>query len=902
MEDLETIAERIWGYGRSVFMPIDLLVHYSQSDDSEELCEAIVADCDGAMGIEEMTRRLGNLAREIDGSTGLGEPRLHRDYFSRGFSRILEEAWKQAPGFAGRRGRAGVEEVQRALMWRIEAVESASIRWAMRRLDEGKGDALFDKRGLLKLGGFDETCTRMLEGAAEMAASQGNSFLGTPHLVAMMAAVRDSVIWRSASARGLEPRRLREELIRLIGTKPDPIPSFLLGRKTLTPRMIRMLQRATSGSQEAVSEADLVEAFLEDGGSSLELMQALGLEESLREALGEPRVLADVEPVEAAIRHASKGRATPTLEMLGRDLTEEALSGRLPQIVGRQRELRRVCNILMRREQRNPLLTGEAGVGKTALAVGLAQLIASGEAPAPLRDYRVVEINGASLVGGTSYRGDLEARISSLLEEASRQVILFVDEAHAVFSPRSGRSSPAEIPNHFKRALASGQIAVIGATTEDEYRRWFEQDPALKRRFERIDVEEPDRETVQHILNELIPQFESAYDVEVGEDAVDAAIELSTVYLPERRLPDKAKKVLMDACIARANPLGGDSARQEGDGGVVGRREVAEQIHLATSIPMERLLEEKARWWKDLDRRLKAKVIGQDRALEDTAHLLVASRLRKQGVGRPLATMVFSGPAGVGKKETARTLAEEVYGDQRALLSIDMSDFQQSHALSRLIGSPPGYVGYEDQDCLVTPLRQRPGRVILLESFDRAHHSIQDRLLKVIESGEIVDTQGHRADASHAIFVLTLDGRRGSASSTSIGFGARSADRRDGWTRLEAQFSSTLVERLRGRVDGVVEFRSLDADPDAGSLAVLEARLGRLCERVEQEYDLNVEVSEELKTVLERRVGQMSTVAAIDAVVEEEIMRPLARYLLGARESTGLVLGWDGDEIAIDGS
>ncbi len=506
-EVMETLQHALAELDRRMFLPLDLMVVLLDRG-HDELARLVAFGTEGVVAADEVVQRLRVLAAEIEEEQDeLKElPELKRSSFSRGFTRILEEAWQQCR--AREQQRLTESDLVRSVVWRAEAVESASIRWAIRRLSEGKGDSLFDERGLLRMNAFDTTCTGILEGAMKLAASHGTSFLGTPHLVAMMASIRDSVVWRSATARGLEPRRLREELLRLIGSKPESIPEFLVGRKTLTPRMIRMLQFSVQHADgNEVEEGDLVEAFLADGGSSLELVQALGLEKEIRNALGEPRILAGSVPVDAAIQFASQRRASPTLDMLGRDLTEEALSGRLPQIVGREKELKRAFNILMRREQRNPLLTGEAGVGKTALAIGLAQHIASGQGPAKLRGHRVIEINGASLMSGTSYRGDLEARIKSLIEEASQEVILFIDEAHAVFSPRSGSNTPAEVPNHFKSALASGTIAVVGATTEAEYRRWFEQDPALKRRFELIEVEEPEESLVRHILDSLAPEL-----------------------------------------------------------------------------------------------------------------------------------------------------------------------------------------------------------------------------------------------------------------------------------------------------------------------------------------------------------------------------------------------------------
>ena len=907
-EIFEILEDRLAELGRSMFLPLDLLVVLLERNHGS-LARLIAVGTEGVVESDDVARRLRVLAGEVDTDAEVDTQRPERclSNFSRGFSRILREAAEQAEDRGADRLRES--DLVRSVVWRAEAVESASIRWAIRRLGEGEGDALFDERGLLKLNVFDKACTGILEGAMKLAASHGTSFLGTPHLIAMMASIRDSVIWRSAEARGLEPSRLREELIRLIGSKPEPIPEFLIGRKTLTPRMIRMLQASASDDDHnRVGEHDLVEAFLDDGGSSLELVQALGLESEIRNALGEPRVLAGTQPVEAAIEFASERRASPTLDTLGRDLTQEALAGQLPTIVGRKRELTRVFNVLMRREQRNPLLIGEAGVGKTALAVGLAQHIAAGRGPEKLSGYRVIEINGASLMSGTSYRGDLEARIESLLEEASRSVILFIDEAHAVFSPRSGSNTPGEVPNHFKRALASGKIAVVGATTQDEYRRWFEKDPALKRRFESIEIQEPERPLVRDILASLVPELEEEYGVEISERATEEAIELSVRYLPEQRLPDKAKKLVMDACIARANPmcddLEGESMGVADDRGdaeatpTVDRRDIARQVHLKTSIPMNRLLTGEINWWEGLEQRLTDAVVGQDKAMRQVARVLVGSRLKSGDTPRPLSVLAFVGPGGVGKATAARALAQEVFGDRRALIRLDMTDYQQSHALSRLIGSPPGYVGYEDADMLVTPLRKRPSSVVLLEDFDRAHPHIQDRLLRLIEEGQLGDSQGRRADATNAVFVLTMT-TESAVSTEPIGF-ASSSSGDDGVP--DEVSDDPVFERIERRVDGVVSFAGLSDDGHAGVAALLRSLLERFADNLKDEYGVDVEITDQVIDVLDDKVRNCSETRQVESVVEELVVEPTVRRLLGSDGVRDLAIVWDEDvdEIVVD--
>ena len=883
---------------RTMFLPLDLLVVLLERGHTE-LAEVVADGTEGHVEAEDVLSRLRSLAHEIEEEPSASGPSLERACFSRGFSRILHEAWMHTEG---RRKRAVDErDLLRSVMWRAEAVESASVRWAIRRLGEGGGDVLFDKRGMLRAEVFDASMWSVLQGSMKIAAANGTPFLGTPHLIAMLCSVKNTTLWLSATARGLEPSRLREELLRLIGTKPSPIPEFHIGRKTLTPRMVRMLSGAVRAANDGlVGELEIVDSFLDDGGSSLELVQALGLESEVRRALGEPRVLQEALPVEAAIQLGASRRATPTLDLLGRDLTEEAMEGKLPEIVGRQTELQRVINVLLRKEQRNPLLTGEAGVGKTALAVALAQRIVAGKVPRQLQGHRLVEINGASLMSGTSYRGDLESRIKGLLEEASRNTILFIDEAHAVFAPRAGSHAPAEIPNHFKSALASGDIAVVAATTESEYRRWFEQDPALKRRFERIEVPEPELELVHDILTALVDEMQREYEVEVDPDAVSAAIDLSVRYLPEQRLPDKAKKLLMDACIARANNL---VARGEDEEMRVGRADVGRQVQMKTGIPLDRILRGEINWWVGIEERLAEQVVGQDEPIRDVARALVSGRLKRGRGHRPMSVLAFVGPAGVGKGTLARAVTEEVFGDPRALLRLDMTDFAEPHSISRLIGSPPGYVGYEDEDMLVTPLRRRPSSVVLLEDFDRGHPRIQERLLRLLAEGEIADTRGYAADASNAVFILTIQTAQG-RSTGKIGFGSDEPGGGGGGGDLLRAHDANLADRLAEYVDATIAFRDLGGSAGSPALQLVEQRIESFVLAMKEEYAIDVEIAVELADELKRRARLIRDARSIDELTESLLYSPVTDAMLGDGCATHVVLHWraeSGDVVVIPG-
>lgn len=908
---LEECVEWLQNVGRSLFLPIDLVVVLLRAN-HEELGEQLAKASRGSGGTEDILHDLETLARRVDRELG-GKPELRAKNFSLGFTGILEDAlsWAREAGW----DRISEDDLARVVRWRAEVQESASVRWAVRQLAAPGGERLFDAEGVLKPTAFVDQTWKSMQEAMQLASQSGMPFLGTPHLIAVLCSIRDSILWRVAESCGVDPRKLREELLRIVGVRTPPQSVFLLSRRTMTPRLVRMLTYASDRAHNTtgrIVEIDIIEGFLKDGGSSLELIKALGLESELRSLLGDPKVLQGA-TVEKPERRDPTGSvsSSPMLDLLGRDLTADAKAGKLPIILGRERELTRIINVLMRSEQRNPLLTGEAGVGKTALAIALARRIQTGHVPDRLKDYRVVEINGASLIGGTSYRGDLEARIKALLSEAQEKVILFVDEAHAVFAPRSGSGQPAEVPNHFKAALATGDIAVVAATTEGEYHRWIEQDPALKRRFERIDIPEPTKELTHAILEGLVSVFEEDYEVTILPEAVKAAVELSVNYLPEQRLPDKAKKLLMDAAISTSIECYSDGPSQRKmiplqrdttdipldtpDKKVcppVGREEVAKQITLKSGIPLDRLVHGEKGWWVGLSERLRPYVAGQDSTVSETARALVSGRLRAGMSRGPQAVFVFVGPPAVGKVELAKALAKEVYADDRALIRLNMSDFQEGHALSRLIGTPPGYVGYQDEDALVTPLRRKPSSVVLLEDFDCSHPRIRDRFLALFEDGAIADTRGMIATARHAIFVLTVNTPAGNDEGH-IGFSSSSTtpNANDRARHVLERHAPELARKLKGYPHHVILFRSAASDQGLLLSALFEQRLARFRASLLETYGLQLDIEPSIEEGIRNDVCALTDARDLDQLFTIRLIEPVTHQLLRGHDENTIVIG-----------
>lgn len=881
---LEACLQWLQSIERGMLLPIDLIAVLMQRGDPA-LLRTIARITRGRDDAEGLVDQLQTLARRVD-RQGDPTPKLHIEHFSLGLVGILDDALAWARE-AGRR-RIDEPDIVRVVRWRAELQDSASVRWALRQLAQPGDERLFDADGALRGPAFASVLWSHLQAGMLLAHQAGMPFLGTPHAMAAVASHEGGPMARAARKAGVDPIRLRDELLRIVGKREPGQPPFTLGRRTLTPRLVRMMMVAAErlpNPGDSIGETEFLEAFLEDGGTSLDLVNELGIGPHLRAELSATRIHAadaDLPPGAASERPALA--AASVLDQLGRDLTAEARDGKLPTVLGREAELQRVINVLLRQEQRNPLLTGEAGVGKTALAAALAQRIVDGTVPKRLRNMRVVELNGASLVGGTSYRGELEARIRAILAEAEDNVLLFMDEAHAVFSPRLSSGQPAEVPNHFKSALAAGRIAVVAATTEAEYHRWIEQDPALQRRFERIVVPEMSPELTARILRDLAPEYEEAYEVPIAPESVDAAIELSTRFMPESALPDKAKKLFMDSVIAvssdlAARPTTGAMPRIHGEGTpsrrMVVRADVAAEVARKTGIPLDRILGSSSpAWWHALRLRLQPQTLGRNRVVETLTRTLMEARLRdpkQHGVPTSLALV---GPVGSGRTRLARALATELFGSDDALLHLDLSDYQEAHSISRLIGTAPGYVGYQDEDALVTPLRRRPASVVLLQAFHLAHPRVQERFLRLFAEGSIADMRGLRADARHAVFLLTID--TAEASHGRIGFGG--SHRRSSLDTLPRD-TQELLERLGDVGVTPIDFTET-GDLESYLDQWLEEQLQTLAANLASEFNQPLNVDEDTRALFRQRALQRGTTQGLDRLLRELVLDPLTDRLL----------------------
>jgi ATP-dependent Clp protease ATP-binding subunit ClpC len=493
---------------------------------------------------------------------------------------------------------------------------------------------------------------------------------------------------------------------------------------------------------------------------------------------------------------------TPTLDEQGRDLTQLAKDGQLSRIVGREAEIRAVMKTLVRRLKANPLLLGDPGVGKTAVVEGVAQRLAAEDAPERLSDLRIIELSMGSLVAGTKYRGTFEERLKEIVRECRENpgIVLFIDEIHTLVGAGRTEGGSLDAANILKPALARGEINVIGATTIDEYRKSFESDSALDRRFQPIDVKEPTEEDTEALLRALAPDYEAHHGVDIQPEALKACVKMSVRFVPNRRLPDKALDLIDEACADAS--LGGHQA--------VTPRIVARIVSERTGIPVHDLTTAERTRILGIESFLKERVIGQDEAVSQVGNAVRMARSGLRDPGRPRGVFLFVGASGVGKTELAKALSDFLFPEGDALIRVDMSEYSEKFTGSRLIGAPPGYSGHGEEGQLTGPIRRQPYSVVLLDEFEKAHPDVQAMFLSLFDEGVLTDSEGRRVNAREAYFVITTNAGSELSGQSKLGFGGASASGRDqlALERLKKWFRPELLNRI----DDTVLFNALQPD------------------------------------------------------------------------------------------
>ena len=704
---------------------------------------------------------------------------------------------------------------------------------------------------------FSQRAETAIEKARLAARDLGHSTVGTEHLVLGILAESEGLGARILLRRGLELPALRRAVQELEGAGAPGGP--VLGLSEHARRAVETAAAEAEALRQGFigTEHLLLGVLRQPDCGGARALRALGADlndiyTDIAAIFGHP--VSRDRPQLGTVRGVRRTE-TRVLDQYSRDLTALAAAGSLDPVVSRGEEIRRAVQILSRRSKNNPVLVGEPGVGKTAVAEGLAR----GEAPEPLRRKRIVSLDVPALLAGTKYRGDFEERVKSVLRDVKKagDVILFIDELHTIIGAGSAEGA-IDAANILKPALGRGEVQIIGATTPEEYRRHIEKDAALERRFQPVQVAEPGREQTLAMLRSLRPALEKHHGVQIAEEALEAAWALSRRYIHDRFLPDKAIDLLDEAAAA---------LHVSGGGLRVGAAEVAAVVSLWTGIPVTGLDEDESAALRDLEARLRRRIIGQDEAVSAVARAIRRSRVGLRDPRRPVGSFLFLGPSGVGKTELCRALAAAVYRDEGAIVRIDMSEYMEKHAVSRLIGSPPGYVGYEDGGQLTERVRRKPWSVVLFDEIEKAHEDVWSLLLQILDDGSLTDSAGRRVDFRNCVVVMTsnVGAKAIAAEKAPLGFGTGPAGSEEQMRRqVMEELRATFRPEFLNRVDEILVFHRLGEEE---LLRITENLLEELRQRFEG-LGLRLEVPEETRRFLARRGGD-----------EHAGARPLRRVL-----------------------
>jgi ATP-dependent Clp protease ATP-binding subunit ClpC len=695
----------------------------------------------------------------------------------------------------------------------------------------------------------------------------------------------------------IDPTVLRRSIRVLLGTGSHPHEKGAVVHRSEATREVFAAAEKIAGSLSMsclhagalfaalLEQRDLmVVTALEQNGADLAALSA-----KIRARLGQPGPAAEKkantpEGMEQPDRQ-------PILERFGRDLTKAARDGLLDPVIGRRKEMLQVIQTLARKTKSNPVLVGEAGIGKTAIVEGLAQRIADGKDAQVLGGKRIVEISMGALVAGTKWRGEFEERIKKLLDEAKADpsLILFIDEIHTMIGA-GGQKGALDAANLMKPALARGEIKCIGATTLDEYRLHIEKDSALERRFDKVDVPEPSREEAIQILEGIRPRFEKHHRVKIADEAIESAVDLSIRFDAGHRLPDKAIDLLDLACAQLFVPeLSFEVGAAGGAMGTVNTSAIvavlAEKVNVPEDIIAEQMKKGPKVHTEALSEKLRRRVKGQDEAIERVCNRLLLAQASLGERRGPRGVFLFLGPSGVGKTELVRSMAEALFGSENSLIRLDMSEYMEQHSVSRLIGSPPGYIGHDEEGQLTRQLRTTPYAIVLLDEVEKAHPRVLDLFLQVFDEGRITDSKGRVVNARNAIFVMTSNiGAKAQVAHAPIGFnaGAEKADKMPELELIGDELKMHFRTELINRIDEVVQFKPLSMEAMA---VIAQHLLDGIAGSIQEKHGKTIRFDGELAVYLGRKAYSPDYGAReLRRLVEAEIELPLARWI---RDSCG---------------
>ena len=798
---------------------------------------------------------------------------------------------------------------------------------------------------------FTKSAQKALDCAERTAKSLGHNYVGTEHILLGLLKTK-GVASEVLQENGVETEKIQQLIEELLSVGNV---ATVIGQAEFTPRAQSVIEKSVAeaerlGSAVAGTEHILIALLKENDCVAVRVLNTKGINVQklyidVLTATGQDVTSAKNEYM---MQRGKRGKsATPMLDQYSRDLTEYAKEGKLDPVVGRDKEITRLVEILSRRTKNNPCLVGEPGVGKTAVVEGLTQKIISGDIPENIQNKRVLTLDLSGMVAGSKYRGEFEERIKRAIKEVmvSGNVLLFIDEIHTIIGA-GGAEGAIDAANILKPSLARGELQLIGATTREEYRKYIEKDAALERRFQPVEVNEPDTEETIAILNGLKDRYEEHHKVEITADAIVSAVNMTERYVNDRFLPDKAIDVI-DEAAARAGlskfvpspeirlleeenikfdkekedairkgdfELAGEIKRKQSanaakikslrknredikDGGVpkVTENEVAAVIASWTKIPVQKLKEEETERLRKLEEILHKRVIGQEEAVKAVSKAVRRGRVGLKDPNRPIGSFLFLGPTGVGKTELSKALAEAVFGRESEIIRVDMSEYMEKHSVSKMIGSPPGYVGYEDGGQLSEKVRRHPYSVILFDEIEKAHSDVFNILLQILEDGHVTDAQGRKVSFKNTIIIMTSNaGAQQIIAPKHLGFGVAEDEQAD-----YKKMKSSVMEEIKrifkpefiNRIDEILVFHVLTKENIKDIVRILLASLNK---RTMAQMNISLEVSEAAveyiaKSGFDKNYGARPIRRAIQTKIEDEIADRLLSREIKA-----------GDKIAID--
>lgn len=770
----------------------------------------------------------------------------------------------------------------------------------------------------------------VLKEANKVARKLGQNFVGSEHMILALASVSDTTAYSILNNNGLDIAKVAHALKFIL--EPGGTVTREKDKYTETARQILedAQAEATRLSSDEVGTEHLLLAILKvQSCVAVRLMQIekINIQKVYIDILmtcGMDANAAKKEYASVKKKKAKLGASTPTLDKYSRDITMEARHGNLDPVVGREKEIQRVMQILSRRMKNNPCLVGEPGVGKTAVVEGIAYMISRGNVPDTVKGKRLLSLDISGMLAGSKYRGEFEDRIKKVIQEVmmSGDVILFVDELHTLVGAGDAEGA-IDASNILKPSLSRGEIQMIGATTIAEYRKYIEKDAALERRFQPVNVEEPTRDEAVDILKGLRSCYEQHHGVEISDEAVEAAVDLSVRYITDRFLPDKAIDLMDEACsrrrlgfsaqgivqdrsVAELATLDSDletalisgnieeaanirhrqeelakkTARSQLAGRhniIVGENDIADVVSVWTKIPVSKLTEKESKRLEKLETELHKRVVGQEEAVSAVAKAIKRSRVGLKDPRRPIGTFLFLGPTGVGKTELSKALADVVFGSEDALIRVDMSEYMEKHSVSKLIGSPPGYVGFEEGGQLSEKVRTNPYSVILFDEIEKAHSDVFNILLQVLDDGHITDSQGRKVDFKNTIIIMTSNtGAQRIIDPKQLGFVTVQDDNKeheDMKKNVMDELKRTFKPEFLNRIDDTIVFHAL-SEKNVRDIAGL--MLKELKNRVQAQMDIELKFTDNMKKYIfekgyDKKYGARPLRRAIQTYVEDEL-------------------------------